>query len=52
MPIGHVAGPAGRAVDAVAFSIGEQYDIRGHHRATKLERQALIEVKPNGRMRV
>jgi len=52
MPICHLAGPAGRAADAVGFSIGEQYDIRGHHRATKLERQTLIEVKPNCRMRV
>jgi len=52
MPICHPAGPAGRAEDAVEFSIGEQYDIRGRHEATKLERQTLIEVKPHGRMRV
>ena len=52
MPICHVAGPAGRAADVVEFSIGEQFDIRGHHGAMKLERQALIEVKPNCRMRV
>jgi hypothetical protein len=48
MPICHLAGPAGRAADAVEFSSGEPYDIRGRHEATKLERQTLIEVKPNG----
>ena len=38
MPIWHLAGPAGRAADAVEFSIGEPFDIRGYHGATKLER--------------
>jgi len=38
MPICHVTGPAGRAADAVEFTIGEPFDIRGHHGATKLER--------------
>ena len=52
MPICHVTGPAGHAADAVEFSIGEPFDIRGYHEATKLERQTLIEVKPNGRLRV
>ena len=52
MPICHLAEPAGGAANAGEFPIGEPYDMRGHHRATKLERQTLIEVKPNGRMRV
>ncbi len=46
MPICHPAGPAG------AFSTGEQIDIRCHHRATKIEHHALIEVKPNEQMLV
>jgi len=52
MPNCHLAGPFDRAAHIVEFSIGEQFDIRDQHRAAKLQRQALIEVKPLCRMRV
>jgi hypothetical protein len=35
------------AAHAIEFSIGEQFDIRDHPGAAKLQHQALIEVKPN-----
>jgi len=52
MPICHLAGPAGRAAHADAFSIDAQFDIRGYYGAAKLRHQALIEVKPNCRIQV
>jgi hypothetical protein len=52
MPIYQPARPAGRAMHAVEFSIGEQLDIQGRYGAAKYAYQALTEVKPNCRLRV
>ncbi len=52
MPNCHLTGLAARAAHADAFSLGAQFSIQGHHGAVKLRHQALIEVKPNCRMRV
>jgi len=52
MPIRHLAGPAGRAAHADAFSIEAQFDIRGYYRAAKLRHRALTDVKPNRSIQV